>query len=163
MSQHSTRQMSDDWGICILGLVFTVIAVLLGGFALTSHGARADILNNGVQTTATVAEIKVDSHRRSHGHKRHTTLRHHPVLIFTAADGREQRVEKNDYDYDNLRVGDRISIFYMPDSPWIVEIEDAPLSTIFLLLAGGASLFGFIGLAAISAGIYRLCKRRERS
>lgn len=155
-TQDSVQQ-NDHWGLIIIGGLFTLFGALLGWFLIKDYQERSDKLNSGIKTEATVIEVRYGNRSRRGG-----SYKKHPVLQFRDIRGNTQTIEKDDYDYDYLQKGDKVSIAYMADSPYIVEIVDAPIRTLTLVISSGAAIISILGIAAMSAGLRQLSKNNSQ-
>jgi Protein of unknown function (DUF3592) len=132
---------------------FGLAAVLLVIGAATLVDA-ARFVRGAERTTGTV--IDLDSRTSDGG------LVHHPIVRFTAADGRTVEFTSSSGSSSPPDVGDRVEVLYDPDDP-----QDAQLSGFFSLWLWPIALGG-VGIAFAAAGLFYpgtgpLARRRRRS
>jgi hypothetical protein len=125
----------------VLGSIFLLIGVVMLGLAGRRVARRCAFIRNSVTTLGEViALIEVPEG---------VQVTYYPKVMFRTPEGREVtfRSEMGHADSPCRRVGEKLTVLYLPNQPNTAEIES------FLSLWGAALVFGILGTVFTLVGL----------
>lgn len=130
----------------IVGLVFLLMGLLLGGIGLVVRHVSTDMSEARTATAeATIVDVEARTHTDSDGD---TTTSYYPVLEFEDADHVTHRGTQN-VSSGHYDVGDKAEVKYDPRDPegnLLITRDEGTVGLIMVIILIMAGIFAIVGL-----------------
>jgi len=131
---------NSNFALLFIGSVFVVLGIFIAMIGYFADRDLARFAAEAVSTEGVITNIETERYKR--GSDTQTRIRY-IVSVDYAVNGQEYENTVNEYK-STMRIGDEITLYYLPDAPWIVKggINRPPV----FAFIGFGGFFSIIGL-----------------
>ena len=133
--------MTQDQGKQMIVMIFGLIGCIFIAVGVLLYKVDSKYKKYGIETTAVIEEIS--------SHIGHKNRREHDVIVSYYA-GDQHYEEELGYYSSSMRIGDEVTIYYLPDNPRKISKKGG----IMLLTIIFSSIGGLMAIVAVLVHVY---------
>lgn len=137
-----------------LGLLFALVGAAVLWFSYQEHLGSEELKQHGIQTDATVTDIRKRERHGSGSKHRHKTTSYHPIVTYTDNNGNTHTAESpiGVSSRTAYSKGDTVRVVYLPNKPQNIELTELSgasshyifmtVGGLFLIVGTGLTIYG---------------------